>query len=147
MLRSMSFPKTVLVFRRYSFKILRYLLVSTSLKNFCWQVNIYIYSYLLWNIRVWNIRVCFDNLRWKIWFLKSLKDLKLEDFKIFLFYLISKVSWFISDFIICWNENGLTLFWLLIAIKLGWFLYCSIILRIGCAIRFSVWWLSIKGSR
>ena len=105
MLRTMSFPKTVLVFRRYSFKILRYLLVSTSLKNFCWQVNIYIYSYLLWNIRVWNIRVCFDNVRWKIRFLKSLKDLKLEDFKIFLFYLISKVSWFISDFIICWNET------------------------------------------
>lgn len=36
------------------------------------------------------------------------------------------------------------MFWLLLAIILEWLLYCSVILRTGCPIRFSVWWLSTK---
>ena len=50
-----------------------------------------------------------------------------------------KISYFISDFVISWDENRLSMFWLLIIMILGWFLYCSIIFRIGCPIRFSVW--------
>ena len=51
-----------------------------------------------------------------------------------------KFAWFIYGFVIFWNENCLSMFWLLITIILG-----SIFI-IECPIRFSVWSLSTKGS-
>ena len=42
-----------------------------------------------------------------------------------------QISWFISEFVISGNKNSLSMFWLLIAIILGWFWVAQIFLELG----------------
>ena len=133
----LSFSETALVFRNYSFKKLRHLLVYTSFKDF-W----YIWKYadrsvitFLWSIAFF-INRCnigqFHGTR-KLPISKPLlSSLCITSVKILELVLIMflgrsdswqalelsrfKISRFISDFVISLNENRLSMFWLLIAI-------------------------------
>ena len=127
MLYTIAFPKTALVFRYYSLKKLRHLLVDTSFKDFwyLWQYADRLIITFLWS-----------SSKPLLSFL-CIKSVKVSEFDLIIFVgrsdswqglelLRFKISRFISDFVISWNENRLSMPWLIIAIMLGWFFYCSI---------------------
>ena len=131
MVCTMSFPKTALVFKYYSFKILRHLFVSTSLKEFEYvgqhaDRSIIIF---LWSIAFLWTGVTLDSFMIQGKLLTSKAFIKLlvynfcENIRVCALIIFVersnfwqalelsrfKISCFISDFVIYWNQNYLSM--------------------------------------